>query len=67
MQDKIKALKDKKNEKAKTKNKLITVKSEGIAAVITAIEAASKANKVTRPELLKRLIKITRSGIKIVE
>ena len=66
-EERLKELREKKKKQASAKDKLITIKSEGVAEVIAAIEVARKANKVTRNEFLKRLLKITRSGIKYEE
>lgn len=63
---KLKALKEAKRKAAKGK-KEITRDSEGVANLLTALEAVAKANKVKKPVLIRAIAKITRSGLKFVD
>ena len=64
---KLKALKAKKRNAVKGKKKEITRDSEGLANLLTTLEAVAKANKVKKPVLIRALAKLTRSGLKFVE
>ena len=64
---KLKALKAKKRNAAKGKKKEITRDSEGVANLLTTLEAVAKTNKVKKPVLIRAIAKLTRSGLKFVE
>ena len=63
---KIKAIKEAERNAKKSK-KEITRESSGIEALINAIEATAKANKVKKPVIIRALAKLTRSGLKFVD
>ena len=64
---KLKALKAAKRNAAKGKKKEITRDSEGVANLLTTLEAVAKANKVKKPALIRAIAKLTRSGLKFVD
>ena len=67
LQAKIKELKAAKRNATKKGNKAITRDSEGVANLLTTLEAVAKANKIKRPTLIRAIAKLTRSGLKFVE
>lgn len=66
LQDKIKAIKEAQR-KSKRGKKEITRESEGVANLLTQLEAIAKANKVKKPLLIRVISKLTRSGFKFAE
>lgn len=64
-EEKVKKLKQEIKDANKKKAEKLTKDSEGIAAAITAIESAAKANKSTLAEVIKSIASIKRTGLKI--
>lgn len=61
----VEKLKQEIKDAGKKKSEKLTKDSEGIAAVILAIESAAKANKSTLAEVIKAIASIKRTGLKI--
>lgn len=66
LQDKIKAIEEAQR-KSKRGKKEITRENEGVANLLTQLEAIAKANKVKKPLLIRAIAKLTRSGFKFAE
>lgn len=65
MKAKLKELEAKSKLKAKSGSKDLTKDSEGVDAVLTALDEVSKTHKIKMPELIKQISRIKRTGLTI--
>ena len=61
----LKELEAKSKLKAKAGDKDLTKESEGVAAVLTALDEVAKTHKIKMPELIKQISRIKRTGLTI--
>jgi hypothetical protein len=62
---KLKELEAKKKLKAKSGSKDLSKDSEGVPALVEALDTVAKAHKMTVPEVIKQIARIKRTGLVI--